>query len=275
MTIIYNKSIVSSNNTSTELLNNDVSFNGVGESVTRFETITVNIVSDVSGSISVQFGQSALNLDVKITDTYIASGSYSKTFRVHAPFFRIVYYNGNTTQTTFRLQCVFNTGDGNDNVIKLDSTNYDAFGRVRVSNPYTLFQVSHNTGLRHHVITSRTVDDGSYTWNRNESSVDMDVSTGNGSQVTRQARPYIIYQPGKSLLIMCTGVLNAGSNDVVSKSEIGLFDDYNGIYFSHKNGVFINLRSYVTGSVVNTSIPQSEWNLDVMDGTGRSGPKNY
>ena len=68
----------------------------------------------------------------------------------------------------------------------------------------------------------------------NESAVDMAVTTDSGSQVIRQSRPYIIYQPGKSLLILCTGVLNANSNGNDCDSKIGYFDDNNGVFFSYK-----------------------------------------
>lgn len=52
----------------------------------------------------------------------------------------------------------------------------------------------------------------------NESAVDLTVTTDNGSTATRQSRKYILYQPGKSLLINTTGVINANSNGTDCKS---------------------------------------------------------
>ena len=154
----------------------------------------------------------------------------------------------------------------NDRIVRYKDASYDAFSRLRTSNPYTLFQVSHNTNIRSHQIASKTANGGTETWQENESCVDMAVTTTASSQVIRQSRPYITYQPGKSLCIMCTGVLNANSNGVDCDTKIGLFDDRNGVYFTYANGLSVVLRSYVGGSVVNTSVAQASWNIDVMDG---------
>ena len=159
----------------------------------------------------------------------------------------------------------------NNRVIRLQESRRDAFSRLRVSNPQTLYEVSHNVGLRPYDIASKTSNGGTNTHVPNESTVDMVVTTTSGSQVIRQSRPYIVYQPGKSLLIMCSGVLNANSNGNDCSTKIGYFDDRNGFYFQYENGLSVVRRSYVTGSVVNTSVSQASWNLDVMDGTGSSG----
>jgi hypothetical protein len=156
---------------------------------------------------------------------------------------------------------------------------YDAFARIRMSQPYTLFQVSHNVAIggaltpRSDVISQKITGGGNIEWKDNESAVNMIVSS-NGDDVIRQSRPYITYQPGKSLLILCTGVLNADNNNVSTvTSRIGYFDDENGIFFQYGGiqALSIVLRSYTSGSVVDSEISQSSWNIDKMDGTGISG----
>jgi|688.fasta_scaffold305982_2 hypothetical protein len=155
---------------------------------------------------------------------------------------------------------------------------YDAFARIRMSQPHTLFQVSHNVNVgssstpRNDVISQKLTGGGSIEWKPNESAVNMIVSS-NGDDVIRQSRTYITYQPGKSLLILCTGVLNANSNISSITSRIGYFDNQNGIFFKclGNSTLSIVLRSYTSGSVVDSEISQSNWNIDKMNGTGISG----
>ena len=141
MTFITNKSTISSNNASTSNLSGDAVYTGTGEAVTPYETITVIIKSShnsAAAGISIQFGQSTSNWDVKVTDTYKSDGNYTKTYNILAPYFRIVYTNGSTSQTSFRLQCVLNTSCPTNKTIQFADAQYDSFSRIRVSNPYTI-----------------------------------------------------------------------------------------------------------------------------------------
>jgi hypothetical protein len=145
----------------------------------------------------------------------------------------------------------------------------DAFDRLRVSQPYTLFDSQARYASDSSFDTS-TTSGGTATFNTNQSSTSLAVTTTTGSQVVRQTFRYFPYQPGKSLLILCTFCLNAAATGVVKR--IGYFDANNGIYFE-QNGSTLNMviRSNVTGTPVNTVIPQSQWNGDKLDGTGASG----
>lgn len=268
-------SIISTNNVSTSNLAGTATYTGTGESVFEYQSITINILAShdsSDGGIVIQFGQSTSNWDITITDTYTtANGNYSKNFYRQAPYFRVTYTNGSTLQTTFRIQCILNINDSGKDLTTFPDPYFDAFARLRVSYPYTLFQSSHNVDLRNYAIASKTTNNGTQTHITNESAVDLVTTADSGSQVIRQSRPYIVYQPGKSLLIMCSGVLNANTNGNDCNTKIGFFDDRNGVFFSYKNGLYVNLRSYITGSVVDTSIAKTSWNLDAMDGTGKSG----
>lgn len=270
---------ISTQNGTTTPLAADATYTGVSEVVTVYSSITVNIVSDVSGAaagISIEFSQNGTNWDIKQTDTY-TGGTYNRSFPILAPHFRLVFTNGDTLQASFRLQCVMNitkpveTTIGGS-LISLEDSSYDAFSRIRHSEPFTLFRVSHNTGKRDSIMTETTANGATSTYTANESCVDLAVTTTTSSEVIRQSREYIPYLPGKSFLIMCSGVINSGSNGVNCISRIGLFDDQNGVFFQFTNtNLSINVRSYTSGSAVTTSVISSSWNIDKMDGTGPSG----
>ena len=154
--------------------------------------------------------------------------------------------------------------------VTLGSTASDAFGRLRVSNPYTLF----DGGLRYgdDAFKWDQVDTGTATSSflPNESSILMST-TGAGSAV-RQTKQVFSYQPGKSLLTMLTFVMNTPTTGVTQRA--GYFGEQNGVYFEI-DGTTINLviRKYTAGLVDSTTekIPRSSWNGDRLDGQGPSG----
>jgi len=144
----------------------------------------------------------------------------------------------------------------------------DAFGRMRISQPYTLFDSTHK-----YFENAKFVTDTSGTANTvhqtNESVIDMNVGATSGDRVYRESKRTFVYQPGKSLLIMNTFVMNAQKENL--RQRVGYFDTNNGVYFENDGtGNYLVLRSYVTGSVVNTRIAQDDWNHDKFDGTGYS-----
>ena len=74
-------------------------------------------------------------------------------------------------------------------------------------------------------------------------------------------------------MVHMTGIMNSGgANTAAVTSKMGLFDSDNGFYLQYNNGVasFVR-RSFVTGSVVETTINQTAWNNDRLNGTGTSG----
>ena len=157
-------------------------------------------------------------------------------------------------------------GQGNVNFY---GTALDAFGRLRVSEPFTLFDSSHRYADNGQFDTA-TSGTASASFVANNSTVTLTVDTTSGSEVIRESKRVFSYQPGKSLLIMNTFVMNAAKTGL--RQRVGFFGANNGIYLE-LDGTTINLvkRSYVTGSVVNTAVAKSSWNGDKLDGTGESG----
>ena len=163
-----------------------------------------------------------------------------------------------------------------------DSPSIDAFGRLRVSNPQTLFDSKNifndpdqtdaseeNQPLFYD--NQETAGAGTSTaYNTNESSQELLVSATTIGTRIRQTKMRFNYQPGKSQLIMMTFNMD-GKQAGITKRE-GLFDDQNGL-FLEADGTNISFvrRTYVTGSAVDNQVAQASWNLDPMDGTGASG----
>jgi hypothetical protein len=150
-----------------------------------------------------------------------------------------------------------------------NSPNVDAFGRLRVSTPFTLFDSSHRFADNGLWATS-TATSGTAIFNANQGLVDLAVTSASGSEVVRETTKVFSYQPGKSLLVMNTFVMSAAKTNL--RQRVGYYGLQNGLYLQLNNSTlsFVE-RSLVTGSVTESVINQSSWNVDKMDGTGPSG----
>ena len=146
----------------------------------------------------------------------------------------------------------------------------DAFGRLRVCDPITLFDSKQLYDKRSILWTESLVGAATSVHYPNLAATRLTCTTASGDKATRQTKFYIPYQPGKSFSIKMTGVMGALKTNVCQR--IGYFDDNNGLFFE-QDGTHLKVvrRSYVSGSPVDTSVNQSNWNIDKMDGTGVSG----
>jgi hypothetical protein len=97
--------VSTSNSTSTPLLAS-ATFTGTGEVVTDFSTISFIMKSDVSGTLLFQFSSDNVNWDISTTYSLSAGVGQSNIIAIPAKYFRIVYTNGASNQTYFRLQVV-------------------------------------------------------------------------------------------------------------------------------------------------------------------------
>ena len=144
----------------------------------------------------------------------------------------------------------------------IGGTNLDAFGRLRVSNPFTLFD-SQNRYIDGDQFSNITATGGNVVYVANESSFNLNVSATSGSSVIRQSKTVQAYQPGKSLLIMNTFAMATLKANLTQR--VGYFTADNGIYFEAV-GTTLNLviRSSVTGGIVEERIPQASWNGNTL-----------
>ena len=103
----------------------------------------------------------------------------------------------------------------------------------------------------------------------NDTTIRLTVPTTSGASVIRQSNASFPYQPGKSTFCTFTGKFELKNN---VKSRLGYFNIRDGVFFEADDlGMFLVVRSNVTGTPIDTRIPQSQWNLDRFDGTGPSG----
>ena len=147
----------------------------------------------------------------------------------------------------------------------------DAFGRLRVSDTFTLADYTHIYGEEVELLT-KTVGAASTTEvNPNTASIALIVGTGSADKVIHQSRMYHHYMPGKSQFVMTSFNFTDVRENTTKK--IGYFDDRNGVFLQQAGDGTVSVvrRSYTTGSAVDTVVNQSNWNLDKLDGTTLSG----
>lgn len=158
--------------------------------------------------------------------------------------------------------------EGSPITVAFSGATVDAFGRLRTSSPHTIFD-NYFTIADKPVIWDTLAVNGTYVFKPNLSCIDLGVDSSSGSKVVRQTKQYFQYQPGKSLFTLNTFVMNEGKANL--RQRIGYFDNNDGIFLEQESNVaYIVKRSSVTGSPVDTRVPQNQWNGDKLDGNGIS-----
>ncbi len=157
------------------------------------------------------------------------------------------------------------TGTAN---VALGGTNLDAFGRLRVSNPVTLFDAQ-NRYLDGQQFSTILSGGGTRTYVQNESSFNLAVGTASGDSVIVQSYTTQAYQPGKSLLALNTFAFASAKPNL--RQRVGHFTSQNGIFFEQDGStLYMVVRSYTSGAAVDTRVAQSSWNGDNLTGAGGS-----
>jgi hypothetical protein len=146
----------------------------------------------------------------------------------------------------------------------------DAFGRLRVSNPQTLFSSQLQYDELDVVWSESLTGSASFVHNGDASLGELTVTTAAGDRVIRQS-PHQAYQPGKSQLVLMTFQMVEGVENC--RKSVGYFDDNNGIFLElDGSDVSLVLRSSVSGSPVDQRIPQNSWNANNFNTADLSPP---
>lgn len=202
----------------------------------------------------------ATNSEYGIVNIVVANGSTTLTIET----------NTSTMDAADVLQILLYDGSGGSQ--GSGSVADDAFGRSRVSEPFTIGDYKHLYAIDPNFIDN-VGNGGTVTFNANQASATLATSNDPASYAIHQSKLYHQYQPGKSQLIFSSVVFGTAVTNVTKRT--GYFDDRNGIYFEQTGDGTLNwvIRSYVSGAPVETGnrIPQSQWNVDPCDGTGPSG----
>jgi len=281
------QSNIDSNNSTTN--NTGTTYTGSSSRTTGYNQISISITSTLNssaGGLEIQFSSDNSNWTTYFKDTYFTNTSFVKTYNILNTYYRIKYATDSSTFTiTTRLSTDVSPEQSNVNSIySLPQDGiYDAFGKLRVSEPYTLLDIkfpSASTGTHEYLSNSMLMcndfsGSGTGTYELSKCTMSANGATGN---FISQSRKYCIYQPGKSLLILNSGII--GSTGITStnySNRIGYFDDENGLFFenSSTSGVAgtmnVVLRNKSPSGVTGTYYPQTNWNIDKLDGSGNSG----
>ena len=267
----------------------DVSFNGIYTITTGYNTLILTILSttdSLAGGIQIQFSDDNSTWITPYTDTYFSTNIFTKNYLLIKKYYRVIYYNSSPTGTftiTSRLSTDLDSSIIQNTSISVFDNNaentLDAFSRLRVSYPTTILDIrfpGQIDGSANFVKNNLQITDassGSYTGTYGNSKLTINAS-GVGYYIS-QSRNYCIYQPGKSLLFMASGIIDPSNNNYTTR--IGYFDNVvpltnplivrNGLYFEYSGGVCsVNIKN---NSV--TKINQTDWNIDKLNGTGLSG----
>lgn len=147
----------------------------------------------------------------------------------------------------------------------LVAASLDAFGRLKVSNPFTLFDSFHRYRANQKFSTALS-GGGSTTYSTNESVINMGVGTSSGDYVYRESKLVFPYQPGKSFLTMNTFVFSEPQENL--RQRIGLFSTYNGVYLEQDGlTTYFVIRTYVSGNIQYRRVAQEDWNGHKFDGS--------
>jgi hypothetical protein len=164
----------------------------------------------------------------------------------------------------------------------------DAFGRLRTSEPFTTFNYYPSPS---YIDTSdndvwvRDTSNGTITYDISTNLIKLDISGGAGANkyATRTTKLPMDYQPGKSRLIMMSGVMmtpvpTASGEQIFSR--VGLMDVSAqnitaGVWFevdgSNSTLNWCESMQDGSGSYIVDKVPDASWNIDTFKGSGASG----
>ena len=140
----------------------------------------------------------------------------------------------------------------------------DAFGRLRVSNPFTLFDSFHRFNDNGKINQATNGAASTSTHSIAEGCVTISIGTASGAYVYRESNKVFAYQPGKSLLIFETFAFGPAKPNL--RTRYGYFDSQNGLYLERDGSdiYFVRRSTSITGTMSETREIQANWNLNPL-----------
>ena len=241
--------------------NSNVSVIGNITGITTLPAITGNV--GVSGNVSItQLPAITGNVNVdnfpsniRITDMPGITGN------VH-----VYGGNVNVTQGTTPWSVTGNVGLTANTSVTISGfgQSADAFGRLRVSNPFTLFDTQARY-YDHGQFSNVNVGTANVVYVASQSSYQLNVGSANGDSVIRESKRVFAYQPGKSQLTMDTFCFATPKTNL--RQRVGLFGANNGVFFENDGTYnYMVIRSQSFGN--EERVRQDAWNGDRLNGSG-------
>jgi hypothetical protein len=236
-----------------------------------------NVNAAVTGTVAV----SSINSNVTIVDgggSITIDGNVGVTGNVNIGTMPNVNANitgGNVTVSQGTNPWVVSgnvnaTLPSNSNVIisGFSGATSDAFGRLRVSEPFTLFDTN-SRYYDHGQFDSSTSGTANVVYVANQSSFQLNVGNTSGDSVIRETKRVFPYQPGKSQLTLNTFCMATPKTNL--RQRVGLFGANDGVFFENDGTYnYMVIRSGSTG--VEERVRQDAWNGDRLNGA--SGANN-
>ncbi len=152
--------------------------------------------------------------------------------------------------------------------VALNPAAADAFGRLRVSSPFTLFDSFHRY-QDNGKVSEQLTGGATSAHDPNSSSILLTLPTTAGAKAVRETSRVFPYQPGKGLQFLITFVMAAPKANL--RQRAGLFDVSNGIFLEQdEDTVYLVQRSSSSGTLEERRVAQQDWNIDPFDGNGQS-----
>ncbi len=151
-----------------------------------------------------------------------------------------------------------------------DTANLTAFNRLRTADARLLGEYRYMYGSGVSVeMNDKIVGGGTLVADHNRNCYLAKVNTASGDRVVRQTKQYHPYVAATSNLGYISFTPNPPKANVVQ--SVGLFDDYNGIFF-RLNGtvpemVIRKCSDYNTANVVEQVVSSENWNIEKFDGS--------
>jgi hypothetical protein len=146
----------------------------------------------------------------------------------------------------------------------------DPYGNLKMSRSVVLGSYDHSSDSQDDLYTITESGSATSTFDSDSSRVILSTDTASDSFVQRTMNRYHYYNAGtgtQCLLSIQCGDLGKDNNT----RRWGYYDDEDGVFFQLSGSILsIGVRSSVGGTVLDTIVPQSEWNVDTLDGNGIS-----
>lgn len=151
----------------------------------------------------------------------------------------------------------------------------DLFGRLKVSEPFTLFDSTHRysqDGDFDDIVIGSGSTVGIIT---SQSTATLTIGSTSGCSLVRESKRVFSYQPGKSLQVLQTFVMNPPKANLTQR--VGYGGSENGVFLEQVTNslgittVYWMMRTAISGITTEIRVPQTEWNIDRFDGTGVTG----